>query len=75
MTSTFLCPLCKKPLQYCEGDEINPKNGITIWCEDCMDCGGMEQLKPRHLRYSSRSVDFGRNKRIKDYEQAKTILE
>ena len=58
MISTLLCPRCKKPLQYCEGDQVNPKNGITIWCEDCLDCGGHGKNEAAALEIFKQKLGF-----------------
>lgn len=40
----YKCPLCESELQLIAGDQINPKNGVTLYCcnENCpaQECCG-----------------------------------
>ena len=39
--SIYKCPRCQQQLFICDGNGMNPKDGITIHCETkgCFDCG------------------------------------
>lgn len=31
--TSFKCPVCQSPMKSVEGDTINPRNGISIYCD------------------------------------------
>lgn len=43
MKSQFKCPLCEKILEYIPGTQINPIDGITIYCPN-MECTAYENV-------------------------------
>ena len=32
MKTTYICPICKEPLVSQEGNQLNPKDGFTVYC-------------------------------------------
>jgi len=35
------CPACKKPMTSSPGTQLNPKDGVTVWCPH-RDCPAQE---------------------------------
>ena len=54
--SSFLCPICKKPMTIINGTEVSPTNGVTIYC-DTPYGKGLNQCKAQEV------VGHGKNEK------------